>query len=50
MFFPINKNMSELLPCIAEIRANWAIQNMLASKHSMQKRQKSYQNYHKPVF
>ena len=42
--------MSELLSCIAEIRANLVIQNMLASKHSIQKRQKSYQNYHKPVF
>ncbi|MEY8404396.1 hypothetical protein AALA54_13860 [Oscillospiraceae bacterium 44-34] len=42
--------MRELLPHIAKIGANRAIQNMLASKHSIQKRQKSYQNYHKAIF
>ena len=32
--------MSELLSCIAEIRANLVIQNMLASKHSIKNAKK----------
>jgi hypothetical protein len=49
-FFVYTKILANFLPFIAKIRANRTIQNMPASKHSIQKRQKSYQNYHKPVF